>query len=389
MKRQLSYLLIFAMALGFLAFQCQSTEMTSAKLYIQQKNLPKAKASLLKEVKKNPKSDEGYYLLGYIYGEEGNYPKMVESFNKSLEISKKFEKKIKDSRKYYWAQNFNKGVMLFNKATKGDVNEKDKNLEKSIKAFKDAIICEPDSAATYQNLAFAYLNANKADDAVEPLLKLKKIKPSADIYVRLGQIYFNKGVDGLNKFLTTNDKSDSVAAMKDFETCISYLEEGRKKYPSNSDILLLLSNAYIKANKIDVAMDAFKAGVEQEPNNKYYRYNYGVLLLGANKYAEAAEQFKKALEIDPKYENAIYNLAVTYVKWGAAMNEEAMAKGEDSEAYKEKYKEAYPYLEQYLKLKPNEASVWELLGKVYANLGMKEKSMDAFNKADSLNGLNK
>ncbi len=385
MKKRLSYLLILTMALGFLAFQCQSTEMTSAKLYIQQKNLPKAKASLLKEVKKNPKSDEGYYLLGYIYGEEGNYSKMMESFQKSLEISKKFEKKIKDSRKYYWAQSFNKGVQLFNKAAKSaDKAKADSIFQEAVKAFENAAMCEPDSAANYQNLAFAYLNVGQPEKAVEPLLKLKKIKNSPDVYVRLGQIYFNKGVDELNKFYSTKAKEDSIAAMKDFETCISYLEEGRKKYPSDSDILLLLSNAYIKANKIDVAMDAFKAGVEQEPNNKYYRYNYGVLLLGANKYAEAAKQFKKALEIDPKYENAIYNLAVTYVKWGASMNEEALAKGEDSDAYKEKYKEAYPYLEKYLELKPNEASVWELLGKVYANLGMKEKSMEAFNKADSL-----
>ena len=385
MKKYLSYLLIMTMAVGFLAFQCQSTEMTSAKLYIQQKNLPKAKASLLKEVKKNPKSDEGYYLLGYVYGEEGNFQKMVESFNKSLEISKKFEKKIKDARKYHWAQNFNKGVQFFNKAAKAaDKKQADVNFTKAINFFKNAALCEPDSAANYQNLAFAYLSAEKPDSAIAPLLKLKSLKNSPDVYIRLGQIYFNKGVEELNKFYTSKDKADSIAAMKNFDTCISYLEEGRKKYPSNSDILLLLSNAYIKANKISVAMDAFKAGVEQEPNNKYYRYNYGVLLLGANKYAEAAEQFKKALEIDPKYENAIYNLAVTYVKWGASMNEEALAKGEDSDAYKEKYKLAYPYLEEYLKLKPNEAAVWELLGKVYANLGMNDKSKEAFNKADAL-----
>jgi tetratricopeptide (TPR) repeat protein len=385
MKRAVNLILIFAMALGFLAFQCQSTEMTSAKLYIQQKNLPKAKQALMKEVKKNPKSDEGYYLLGWIYGEEGNYDKMLENFNKSLEISKKFEQKIKQSRKYHWAQNFNKGVALFNKAAKASDKESQKKFfDKAVQAFEYATKCEPDSAATYQNLAFAYLNAGESEKAVKPLLKLRELKNTPEVYVRLGQIYFNKGVDELNKFQDTKAKEDSIAAMKAFDTAISYLEEGRKKYPSNSDILLLLSNAYIKANKIDVAMDAFKAGVEQEPNNKYYRYNYGVLLLGADRFAEAAEQFKKALEIDPKYENAIYNLAVTYVKWGAKLNEEALAKGEESDAYKEKYKEAYPYLEQYLQIRPDEANVWELLGKVYANLGMTEKSKEAFQKADAL-----
>jgi len=243
MKRAVNSILIFAMALGFLAFQCQSTEMTSAKLYIQQKNLPKAKQALMKEVKKNPKSDEGYYLLGWIYGEEGNYDKMLENFNKSLEISKKFEQKIKQSRKYHWAQNFNKGVALFNKAAKASDKESQKKFfDKAVQAFEYATKCEPDSAATYQNLAFAYLNAGESEKAVKPLLKLRELKNTPEVYVRLGQIYFNKGVDELNKFQDTKAKEDSIAAMKAFDTAISYLEEGRKKYPSNSDILLLLSN---------------------------------------------------------------------------------------------------------------------------------------------------
>ena len=79
----------------------------------------------------------------------------------------------------------------------------------------------------------------------------------------------------------------------------------------------LLSNAYIAADKLDVAKDAFKEGVAKEPENKFYRYNYGSLLLNAQEYEAAAAQLEKAFEIDPDYENAIYNLAVTYVKWGA------------------------------------------------------------------------
>ena len=44
----------------FSGYQCSSTELTSAKLYIQQKNLDKALDALEKEVAKNPKYK--YYL---------------------------------------------------------------------------------------------------------------------------------------------------------------------------------------------------------------------------------------------------------------------------------------------------------------------------------------
>jgi tetratricopeptide (TPR) repeat protein len=53
--------------------------MTSAKLYIQQKNYDKAMESLKKEVEKNPKSDEGWYYMGVVYGEKEQYGEMMET----------------------------------------------------------------------------------------------------------------------------------------------------------------------------------------------------------------------------------------------------------------------------------------------------------------------
>ena len=124
--------------------------------------------------------------------------------------------------------------------------------------------------------------------------------------------------------------------------------------------------------------------VEKDPMNKTYRYNYGVLLLNAEKYAEAETQLKKAIEIDPDYENAIYNLGVTYVKWGTAMNKEAEKQGVISEDYKQKYEAALPYLEKVVEKDPTNVAIWELLGKVYSVLGMKDDANNAFKKADEL-----
>ncbi len=162
------------------------------------------------------------------------------------------------------------------------------------------------------------------------------------------------------------------------------LEEGRNLYPENTDILVSLSESYIGANKIEVAMDAFKASVEADPNNQHFRYNYGVLLLNADRYEEAEDQFTKALEIDSEYENAIYNLGVTYVKWGAQINLDAEEQGIISEDYKQKYELALPYLERVVEIDTDNAQMWEILGKVYGVLGMTEEAGNAFDKADQL-----
>jgi tetratricopeptide (TPR) repeat protein len=361
----------------FMGFQCGSTELTSAKLYIQQKNFDKALEVLQDEVQKNPQSDEGYYLLGYVYGEKGQYSKMMDAFDKSVSISKNFENDIKSSRIYYWANLFNNGV----KEYQAGVNAQDKDsnkvyLEKAAQSFGSAIKIEPDSIDTYKNLAFVYMNQGDMDGAVDPLKVVINKEHSLDGYKYLGEILYQKGVK--------QRETDSVVAMKTFNETIQVLEDGRKYYPNNEDILVTLSNAYIAANKLDVAMDVFKAGAEAQPNNKFYHYDYGVLLLDAEQYEAAEKQFHKAVELDSIYENAIYNLGVTYIKWGTSINKAAEEKGDTTSTYREKYQMALPYMEKVAQMRPKEASVWELLGRVYTVLGMNDDATNAFKKADSL-----
>lgn len=388
MKKALIFLSILGMALGITAFQCASAELTGAKLYINQKQYEKAKEALQKDIAKNPNSDEGWYLLGYIYGEEGNISEMLNAFDKSLSISDKFKSQIEDSKKYYWATSFNKGVNLFNKAS--NTASKDTMqifFEQAAEQFKNSILCQPDSSVGYINLVYTYLNMNKIDDAIEPLEKLTSLGNSAEAFSMLGQIYTEKGNTLIDTYRESKNEQDSVKAYEYFDKAISVLEKGRDLFPDDNDVLLRLSNAYISANKLDVALEAFKKGVEKDPENKFYQYNLGVLLLNANDFEGAEKHFKKAIELDPQYTNAIYNLAVTYIRWGAQIREE-MEQNEnvkiDETKYKEKFQAAIPYLEKYLEVNPNEAAIWELLGKVHANLGNEEKSAEAFNKADQL-----
>ncbi|MGA8263081.1 MAG: tetratricopeptide repeat protein, partial [Ignavibacteriaceae bacterium] len=184
---------------------------------------------------------------------------------------------------------------------------------------------------------------------------------------------------------------DSVNYMKNYEKAIKVLEEGRKNYPADSDILVTLSNSYIGARKIEVAMDAFKAGVEQDPQNKYYHYNYGVLLLGAKDFQAAIDQFQKAVEIDPKYVNAQYNLGVANLKWGDYINQEADSLGMKDPNYKQKselaksyFEKSVPYLEKAVQLEGSQADMWETLGKAYTIIGKQAEAKNAFDKADQL-----
>jgi tetratricopeptide (TPR) repeat protein len=355
--------------------------MTSARVYIQNKNYDKAIEALNKEVAKNPKSDEGYYTLGLIYAEKEDADNMVTSYDKSLAISNRYVKEIAASRKAFWGNSFNKAIGYFNKAlgakTKDTVNL---FYEKSAVYFQSAVKAEPDSADTYKNLAYVYFNLGRTDDAISPLTKLISLKKTPEGFRHLGQLYYNKGVEARANYDKTKVAADSVTALANFNKAIEVLEDGRKNNPGDQDILVLLSNA----NKAEIALGTFQEGVKANPENKYYRYNLAVLLLGKNQYPEAIEQFKAALTIDPEYLNAIYNIAVCYVKWGVQLQKQADEAGKEDPNIKEKYRLALPHLEAYVQKKQDDAPTWELLGKVYSVLSMNDDANKAFEKADKI-----
>jgi tetratricopeptide (TPR) repeat protein len=376
---------ILLIGLVFAGFQCSSTELTSAKLYIQQKNWDKALDALNSEVQKNPKSDEGYFLLGTVYSELDKTDEMVTAFNNSLAISNKFADKIKEYKAYQWASNYNRGVSLFQRGNKTTDKDSSKMYyDMAIDAYKNAIKVEPDSAETYRNLAFAYLTEGKTEESIEPLQKLIELEQAEEGYQYLGEVYYTLGANKMADFKNTGIKEDSTKAIDLYNKGIAVLEEGLKKYPENTEMLSYETQAYIGANRINEALSSAKAQVEKQPGNAVYHYNYGVLLLNMENYEQAEQQLLKAVEIDPNYDNAIYNLGVTYVKWGTAMNKEAEAKGQISEDYKQKYQQALPYLEKVVEKDAKNAQIWELLGKVYSVLGMTDDANNAFKKADEL-----
>lgn len=363
MKRVLSVLVVISMALGITAFECASKEMTSAKMYINQNKPDKAVEYLEQEVSKNPKNDEAFFLLGRLLGEEGKIDDMMMNFDKSLEISKKFEKDIDGMKLYMWGTNFNQAIGKFNLANKAaDKDSQNVLYTQTIELFENAIKCQPDSVVTYQNLSYAYFNAGRRDEAKETMQKSLSMKPDAEMYSLLGAL---------------------LSEDKEFEKVIELATESRKHFPEDAEMLRLVSNAYIATGKIDVAMATFQEGIAAEPENKFYRYNFGSLLLNAEKYDKAIEQLTKAIEIDPEYTNAVYNLGVAYVNKGTKVREMNEEKEIDSDEYKEYFKLALPLFEKYLDTNPEDVKIWELLGQVYANLGDTAKSKEAFDKADS------
>jgi tetratricopeptide (TPR) repeat protein len=381
-------LVVSCIVLAFMAitgFDCASSEMTSANVYRNQKDYDKALKFYQAEVKKNPKNEEAYFWMGTLDGEKQDYPAMLEAFNNANAVGDKFAKNIKDAKKKYWYDCFNKGYDYFKKATNAASKDTQAVMfEKSANSFRQAIVIEPDSVLAYKNLYLTLHNLGKDDEAIDILKKSLQKSNSVDDYAKLGEIYYNKGVESKSNFARTKDAADSVKAYANFDEAISVLEKARKAYPQDSDILQILSNSYVAANKLKVAKQTFKEIVDADPQNKLYRVNYGVILQGGAEYADAETQFKKALEIDHDFIAAQYSLAVTYIKWADQLQKKADQGNAEDPEIKNKFRLALQILEPYVEKQKEDGNAFQALGIVYSHLNMLNEATAAFNKARTL-----
>lgn len=380
----LMFILLF-LWVTFSAYQCASTEITSARLYIQQKNWDKAEEVLKKEITKNPQSEDGWYLTGVVKHERRDYLGMQEAFQQALKIGKKYEKEINNFLKASWAENYNEGVNYFNAANRASDPDSAKIFrQKAINAFNIAIKMQPDSNDTYRNLVYTYLIVGDLDGALIPTKKWVNQTKSLESYQILTELYYTQAEQLMNKYYSSKNSQDSIEAIKLYEKTEEVASEGLNIYKNDGNLNSFLFNTYVSLGRRDLALKKAKEAVDQNPDDKFTNYNYGTMLLEAKQYEEALKYFKKSLELDPKYENALYNIAACYINWGIQVREKEEELNAKELTYKKYFEQALVYLEQLTEINPNDFRTWERLGQVYAVLGMSDKAEEAFKKADEL-----
>jgi tetratricopeptide (TPR) repeat protein len=506
MKRVLFTSIIGIVVVFFsLGFQCSSPELTSTRLYVNQKNWDLALKSAEKEVTNNPKSVEGWYYVGVLKGEKDNYAGMIEAFQKVRSLDPiAYKKEIDERMKYYWANSFNKGVNHFNKGKDKNSNEA---YDNAIKAFKECILIQPDSAAPYWNLAATYASKGDPEGAVEAYTFLAEKKNDLSAHIRLGDAFVEKGNSHKTKFDTDNkekistkfnlesvekklsketirktlgepdkinkpevpkkgkkkaadtpeqkeewiynkynlhiffdkelvdskkydpafeiniDSSEFTAAVKEYDRAITYYQKAYDTAPdsSKSEILQAMTNLYTVTNKMDIAIANYEKLIQQDPKNKTFQFNLGLLYLSSKKHKPAIEHFKKVVEIDPNDVTVLYNLYAVYNNWAIKTKEENSSLEKEDTTYLAILKEGVPYIQKLTELKPenieyidisrnlaaifqqkaeleklyeklkglesknsNNPSYWDTFAKICLNLNKSGDATKAFDKADQL-----
>lgn len=297
---QSAFVAVILAAILTTGFQCASAELTSAKLYIQRKDFQNAMKQLEKEVEKNPKSEEGYYLLGQVRLELRDYQGMKEAFDNALSVGPLHQKEIQSIKLSVWGRLFNDGVEAINKASDSSAN-----VDKAISLFTMATIVMPESVMTSRNLGLAYYRKEDIPNAIVNLtIAFEKGKDLLACKL-LGRIYLDRGNEMRTKF--TEAHREVFASIKSLES----LREKMKAI----DVKYLLGNP----SEVSKPAKAKKGDAREEW--KYTQYNLIVSVDG-----EIVTALKYSTPYTPKIDSANYkaslvefNAAVDVMKKGLAM----------------------------------------------------------------------
>jgi tetratricopeptide (TPR) repeat protein len=390
---RLSLVALFVVSVALFSV-AHSQHLTSARLYLKLRQFEQAEASALKAVAKDPDDEEAWYVLGQIRFELKKYPEMIEAFDKSLAVKPEYKDDIARYRLKVWADSYNAGVKYYNKG-----RDSAEYFQKAVDSLTVASKAMPESTSTFYVLGLAQYGKKDFNAAIASLNACVEKDPKrTDAMKLVGQIHLQSARE-------KNEAKDSVGAMSEYALAATAYEKLYAADPTTTENMVSLIDVYERAKMSDKALNLTSNCVKENPKNRICRFAYGVYLSKQMKYGESVDQFKAVIDAEPEnqdelYKDAVYNLGVANLNWGVALKEAADKKAEEEAkvkkpgkkkservedmSYKEKYKAALPYFEKTAQYRSTDPTIYQQLGKIYANLNMTKEMKDAFEKADKL-----
>ncbi|WPP50934.1 tetratricopeptide repeat protein [Catalinimonas niigatensis] len=362
--------LIVCLAVVATAFG-QSKNVRKAESALEKGDLAEAKSMIDPAITDEKTKDEGktWFIYGQVYqaiGEDSTNSVQVDSpYQTALDAYRKAKDLEKEGAVYYtfadqqiqdiWAKNVNAGAEMYQA----------QDFENAIQAFDVAKMAVPEDTTAYIYAGISAQQAGNLDVAAENYEYLvdELDYKSEDFYNSLIYIY--------------------LVEKKDNEKAVEYLRKAQEAYPENSDFLKREINVLINDENYDEAEQKLTKAIEAEDDNSILYYNRAYLYEQMDRDEEAITNYKKAIELDPSYFDANFNLAAFYFNKAAEVLQEAndmdlkeyQKRGKEIEGNAKAYfEQALPYLEKSKELKPDDEKVLTTLQTVYTRLGMEDKA---------------
>lgn len=239
----------------------------------------------------------------------------------------------------------------------------------------------------------------------------KQFEKAVPFYLRLAQINY-KGTKCFVYASASYRKAGQIDKAK------ALVAAAREKSPTDKDLLLEVVNTSIEEGDAAAAETALTGAIANDPNNKQLHYTIGTIMIDLGSgalamygdsiarsfdeklalkeksemyYAKAETALNKALEIDPAYVDAQYQLGAHLVTWAGIIKTEASKLPYGDASYQmledkgeATYKRALVPLEKYIDAYPKDKAVLTILFQIERNLKNTEKALEYKKRADAI-----
>jgi len=213
----------------------------------------------------------------------------------------------------------------------GDIYLSTGYFEDAITEYKMAIWLDPFNIAAYRHLCRAYEEQGDYNQAIDVYNKLIAMAPNIpDLYSNLANIYYIKGefdlaISNYQTAITLNpnpswtsiiaqtlgfvyqeNKSDPDAAISAYQTAYVLT-------PEDIDIYVNLGSAFYDKEDYDNALQIYRQALEFQPHNAKIHCNLGFLYWGKGDTEEAMKSYELAIKYNDVYDIAYNNLGVIYL----------------------------------------------------------------------------
>lgn len=357
------YALIGLVLLAWLS-GCQPREITTARFYLENQEWGRALEQLEAAVQNHPNDAEAHFLLGVAYGHLARFEEMNRAFKRALELSDKYQPQIAAERERYWTEHYDQGLRRF----------RVQDYSTAAAHFKRAVLIDPTRYEAHKRLALCYLNDNQPDRALFIYQRLlEKTPDDVDLLMAVSGLHFDQ---------------------KHYDQAATTLERVLRLEPNHRDALLRLARTYDAWGEAEKAEKTYEAGVRAFPHDSDLIFSYAVHRYRRGQYQQAIQLFQQVLDLEPDHFEAVTNIGNAYLSLAETLRKQLRATphgrltAEKIHQLKNRvilnYRRAIPYLEQALKLQPEDANLWRNLGIAYLNTGETKKGEEAFLRSEEL-----
>ena len=207
----------------------------------------------------------------------------------------------------------------------------------------------------YLNLYYAASGAKDKKNSKIYLDKLIELSYNdANIYLFMSQLLLEEG--------------DTAAGL-------SYIEKGRERFYDDKNLILEQVNLSIKMGKSEELLKRMSEDIEYDSGNSTLYLVRGILYEQKGDKEGAKKDYLEALELNPSYFIATYNLGAMLYNDGVEIMNAAREIVDNTKYTKEKEKadilfnEAIPHFEAALEINPKDTDAAQRLIRLYARVG--------------------